>query len=156
MMRRQFGQTALAQLPQKSIQFNRNNFNSFWLQVCFHQLPDNHSTGTYLRFHLSISYNFLPHNDFSQLLTILKHSFRPQQLRNTIIRKYSKFIDIRKLSYPFSTKFVINMADQQLRMFVKVNLVSFVYTMVLKIGKIISQYVEKRNFWFLGGFDQFH
>lgn len=63
-----------------------------------------------------------------------------QYLGDPIIREHGQFSDIMKLSITFSLKFGIDVTDQDLRAFVKVNLVAFINGMVLKVRESRCKY----------------
>lgn len=145
----------LSKLPEEMIHFeSETNDSQLLVYVLFNFLHCDYSCSSDLNFLFTSTaqLNFV-FNRLLQLFGVLKDLVLVEYLGHSVICEHCDLIDVCELSQtlPFVTS--PNSCHQDLRAFVKENLVSFVNLMVLEVGEVRCQYVQQLNSRFIGLFN---
>ena len=73
-----------------------------------------------------------------QILAVLEHSFCLQYLRDPVIREHSQLMNVFELSQTTSVELPVDISDEDLGSFVKMDLVALENTMILEVREAFS------------------
>lgn len=141
----------LSKLPKEMIHFESEANNS---QLLVYELLNflhcDYSRSSDLNFLFASTAQLdLIFNRLLQLFRVLKDLVLVEYLGHSVIREHCYLIDVCELSQTLPFVTTPNSCHQDLRPFVKENLVSFVNLMVLEVREVCCQYVQQLNSWFI-------